>query len=223
MGRVRSWRNDRAWIDTIAEGADDSEQFVVTPSWICRCLKHDVRGLVDRVASSVERVIQTSPGPGRIHEEVLRSRTRCRRKRREPSPADGCLRPFHGNADRVFATEILDNAEAVPPRVSEAHRVVHVDRHRQNLLAVLDALPGLRSQRPHLPACKLPAVIKCRLSPQLALAEHVAIGLPVVGGRARAEEVRLVVGAYFGGSNLCLAEQADSGLTTREVVFGNFT
>ena len=189
---------------------------------IRRRLEHDVRGLVDRVAGSVEGVIQSAASPGRIHEEVLRS-ARCRRKRREPSPADGCLRSFYGNAHRILATEILDSAESVRPRVSEAHRVVDVDRHRQNLQAIGDALPGFRSQRPHLPAGKLPAVIKCRLSPQLALAEHVAIGLPVVGGRARAEEVRLVVGAYFGGSDLRLAEQADSGLPAREVVFGHFT
>ena len=40
-------------------------------SWICRCLENHVRGLVDRVAGSVERVIQTAASTWGVDKEVL--------------------------------------------------------------------------------------------------------------------------------------------------------
>src|SRR5260370_30640205 len=107
MGCVGRWRNTRAWIDRMAEGADDSEQLLMSVPWIRRRLEHYVRGLVDRVAGSVERVIQTAASSRRINEEVLRSSARCRRKHREPSPADRCLWAFHGQAHRGLPSHIL--------------------------------------------------------------------------------------------------------------------
>jgi hypothetical protein len=58
-----------------------------------------------------------------------------------------------------------------------------------------DALLVFRSQRPELAAGEGPAVVQFGLSPDHALAQHVAVGLVVVGGDAGAEEVGLDVAA----------------------------
>src|SRR5258706_4002335 len=109
-----------------------------------RCLEDKIRSFVNCVAGSVDRVVQASARAWGVNKEVLRRSAGRRCNSGEPTTTKCRLRAFHGNANRELATEILDSAEAVPSRVSEAHRVVDVNRHRQNFLAVLDALAGLR-------------------------------------------------------------------------------
>src|SRR5437016_1909904 len=73
---------DRAWsgrtghaagVDSIAEIADDTDDFVMTPAGIERRLNEEVGRPVRRVASAIKGVVQTTPRAGSIHEEARRA------------------------------------------------------------------------------------------------------------------------------------------------------
>jgi hypothetical protein len=76
-----------------------------------------------------------------------------------------------------------------------------------------DALLVFSSQRPQLAAGEGPVAVGLGLRPDDALAQHVAVGLVVVGGDAGAQPVSLVVAAQGAPVGLALGHQGDARLT----------
>src|SRR5262249_10202181 len=62
--------NDRARINAVAEGADDSEELVVAEAWIDSSLENHVGGFVDSVSGGVEGIIETAACARGVEEEV---------------------------------------------------------------------------------------------------------------------------------------------------------
>ena len=113
----------------------------------------------------------------------------------------------------------LGHAEAVLARPHKARNVVRVYRLRSQDVAreIGDALLVFRSQRPQLAAGKGPVVVGLSLSPDHALAEHVAVGLVVVGRDAGAQPVSLIVAAQRAPAGLAFCHQSDTRLPRASV------
>src|SRR5262249_37761563 len=77
-------------------------------------------------------------------------------------------------------------------------------------------------QAPHLTGGNIEPVVKLGAGPQLALAEHVAVALPVVRSGAGTEEVRFVVAGDLGAADLRLREQRRARLPRRAVILRRF-
>ena len=75
----------------------------------------------------------------------------------------------------------------------------------------------LRCQRPHLSGSNAQAIGKRSLSIDYALAEDVAITLPVVRSHARTQPVCLPVAGQFDIADLAFSEQAEPALTGGQV------
>ncbi len=107
---------------------------------------------------------------------------------------------------------VLGHAEAVLPRPAEAHGVLRIDRHGQRFGAIVFADLGFRHQAPHLAAGEGPAALQRGLTPNLALAQDVAVALVVVGGDAGAEEV----GFHSNRSGSCFSSLPCTSIEIRD-------
>src|SRR5205823_1458131 len=139
IGRVGA--NHAARINTIAEEADDTEQFVVTEAGVGSGLEDQIGSLVGGVTVGVESVVQTASSAWGVDEEVSgggggspgsddgrRSGGIINRgNARETASADGGLRSFYRCGQRKLAAEILHHAEAILTGPSEADDILRID------------------------------------------------------------------------------------------------
>src|SRR5262249_37448324 len=132
-------------------------------------------------------VVQTAILSGTAEEEVSRIGSIGRKA------GDLCL--LRGCRDReqtgLHIAEALLQTDAGLTGPGEADHVLRIDRVGELLGAVIGALPVLGNQRPHLTAGKSEALSVLHLAPDLALTQHVAVALVVVGRGARTQKVGL--------------------------------
>src|SRR5579864_4738253 len=196
LGVVGLRADNAAGEDTIAEGAQDAEHFVVSPARIESGLDDEVRRFVDRVSRGIDEVFQAATRARCVNESIANRGDDAGvvgTYRGEPSSADGGLWAFDRCGKREFSAEVLHDAERVLTRPGEADDVLRVDHHGKSFAKVLDAFAIFRRQSPHLAAGKAPAVVEEGLAPDLALAEDITIALAIVGGHSGTEEVALEV------------------------------
>src|SRR5262249_19147608 len=100
---IRSVDACAAGEDPVAESADHAEHFVMAPAWIeCR-LQDEVRSLIQRITSAVERVEEAAACTGCIHVEPAV---------RDPAIAERRLRTLNGESKGQLVVKALGHAEA---------------------------------------------------------------------------------------------------------------
>ena len=127
------------------------------------------------------------------------------------------FRILHREAEPSLVAEILDDAETILTRPAKAHGILRVDGHGQRFGTIVQTLPGLGHQAPHLTAGEDPAVFQRGLAPCLPLAEHVGVALVVVGGGAGAQEVGFHVARHGHVFELALGQHRNTRLTARSI------
>ena len=189
-----------------------------------RHFENDIGRLVGRVSRGVKRIKQSAAGAGGVDEEVLRRISGRGREGREPPSAECGLRRFHGKRHGNFVLgKTLYRAETILPRPSPADHVLRVLYQRRNFTAVHNSLLVFCHQAPHLAGRQAQAIVKRHLRERLALAEHITVALPVVGGRPGAQEIRFVIPADLGAGQFSFYQQAHAAVPSREIQLRNFT
>src|SRR4029077_6729115 len=220
IGGVRT--SNAARIDTIAERAKDTEDFIVAPSGIDCRLEDHVGRFVDGVSGRIHEVVQAAAVRRSVGEGIAGGRDGGRANRGggnggEASSADGRLGCFDRETQSKLAAEIFHDAEAVLASPGEANHVLRVNLHRQIFLAVLDTLLVCGGYGSHLAASEAPAVVEGRLCVNLALAKHVAVALAVVRSDACSPEITLVVAGQLGWTNFAFCQQGEAALASCEI------
>src|SRR5216683_6315060 len=171
-GGRKSWKGkSAARINAAAERAENAHYFIVAPSRIQCGFDEEVRRLVCRITGRVNKVEKTAALSRNIEEEVVAGAV---------GGVSG-LRAFDRQPHRKFIVKTFNHAETVGALPCPAHDVLRVDLQRKGFLTVFDALLTLGHKAPHLSAGDGESVFPSNPSPQLTLAEDVAVALAVVG------------------------------------------
>src|SRR4029077_13988832 len=210
-------------IDAIAEVRGDSKNFIVAKAGVDSQLHDEVRQFVGRVTSGINEIVEATTAARSKGKEVLK---RCDGPNggsvgvgTEATSTEGELRRFDGNRSRNLIAKGLGNAEAILPFPVEAHNVLRIDHEGNPFLPKRDTLDVFGRKTPSLAAAEGQAVFQANLSPDLPLAKHIAVPLPVVGSNACAEPISFIVAGQFGAADLALGEEAETGLTSSEIHF----
>src|ERR1039458_6432074 len=105
------------------------------------------------------------------------------------------LRVLDGHGEPDLIAEVFGHANPILSRETESDVVPGVDRRGPGIVGLTCVVAGSDSQlvfchqAPHLAAQEAPAIVELSLSPYLAQAERVAVGLGGRGGVAGREKV----------------------------------
>ena len=172
-------------------------------------LEDEVRRRVKRIVGG--RIIQSTANAGTAQSEVQGI----------AASREGCLRILQRCSQPDVIVEVLGHAEPVLPRPAETNVVLGIDGHGQDFGAVVDALLSLGNQAPHLTPGETPSIAQGSLTPNLPLAEAVAVALVVVGSYASRKKVSFHVTGKLGVVEFAFSEQGDSRLPAGAKEFRN--
>src|SRR5579863_9389005 len=191
-----------------------TEDLVVSKTRIERDLSDDVRRWVKcirarRCASGVKSGAGCTGGGERTSAAtgdrvVVAIGCACGTKQEVVGVSVGCkraLRILHGYGERDLVVEVFGNANSVLAREGKPNVISRIDGHGPGVVGSTQIVAGLNSlfifgdQTPHLAAEKAPSIIELRLSPSLAKAERVTVGLSGCRGIGGGQKV----GRYVAG------------------------
>src|SRR4029077_13642228 len=168
-------------IDAIAEVRGDSKNFIVAKAGVDSQLHDEVRQFVGRVTSGINEIEEATTAARSKDKEVLKradgSNGGSVGVGTKATSTEGGLRPFDGNSSRNLIAKGLGNAEAILPLPVEAYNVLRIDHEGNPFLPKRDSLDVFGRKTPNWPAAEGQAVFQADLSPDLALAKHIAVAL----------------------------------------------